>query len=85
MPVPTNRVDASEASTRTIQRRVQQVRTLRDHLGVGLEQELRALPMGERQELLKEVALPIQIPPDHCLAMKANLSISWNKLRTLRR
>ena len=77
--MPTNRVDASEASTRTIQRRVQQVRTLRDHLGVGLEQELRALPMGERQELLKEVALPIQIPPDHCL------SISWNKLRTLRR
>ncbi len=85
MPVPTNRVAGTEASKRTVQRRVQQVRSLRDHLGVGLEQELQALPMSERQELLKAVALPIHIPTDHCLAMKAKLAISWNKLRTLRR
>ncbi len=80
-----NRVATTEASSRTLQRRVLQVQNLWDMLGVGLEEELKALPKKERQKLLEGVALPIQIPPDHCLAIKANLSISWNKLRTLRR
>ena len=32
----------------------------------------------------QEVTLPIEIPLDHSLAIKANLSISWNKHHTLR-
>ncbi len=76
MPVSTTRVATSDASSRTVQRRVQQVKELRENLGVGLEEELRALPKNERQQLLREAALPIEIPSDHSLA--------WNKLRTLR-
>lgn len=38
-----------------------------------------------RKETLKALGLPISIPRDHLLAMKANLSFSWSQLRTLRR
>ena len=58
---------------------------MRDTLGVGLEEELKVLSNSERQQLLQEACLPIEIPAYHSLAMKANLSISWNKLHTLRR
>ena len=85
IPVSASRVATSEACSRTVHRRVQQVQNLRETLGVNLEEELRAVPKNERQDLLRGIALPIAIPPDHSLAMKANLSISWNKLRTLRR
>ena len=78
-------VSTSEACTRTVQRRVRQVQGLRETLGVGLEQELRVLSKCDRQKLLQEASLPIEIPADHSLAMKANLALSWNKLRTLRR
>ena len=77
-------VSTSEACPRTVQRRVRQVQGLRETLGVGLEQELRVLKC-DRQTLLQEASLPIEIPADHSLAIKANLALSWNKLRTLRR
>ena len=46
------RVATSEACSRIVQRRVQQVQSLRQILGVDLEGELRVLPKNERQELL---------------------------------
>ena len=52
---------------------------------VDLGEELRALPRKERGYLLKGATLPIEIPPEHSLAMKGNLALSWNKLRSLRR
>ena len=52
---------------------------------MDLVDEVKALPKAARQDLLNEASLPLEIPADHALAMKANLSISWNKLRTLRR
>jgi len=58
---------------------------VRGTLGIGLEDEVQALTRERRQELLKAVALPVEIPPEHALAIKVNLSISWNKLCTLRR
>ena len=61
------------------------MQNLHKTLGVNLEEQLRALPKNERQDLLRGIALLIEIPPDHSLAMKANLSVSWSKLRTLRR
>ena len=72
-------VSTSEACPRTVQHRVQQVQGLRETLGVGLVQELRVL-----SKLLQEASLPIEIPAHHSLAIKANLALSWNKLRTLR-
>lgn len=58
---------------------------VRGALSVDLAEEVRALPKTMRQKLLSEASLPLEIPADHALAMKANLSISWNKLRSLRR
>lgn len=65
--------------------RLVQVQKLRDTLGVSLEDEVRAMSKPERQQMLKEIALPVEIPVDHTLAIKSNLAISWNKLCTLRR
>ena len=64
---------------------VDEVLSRLEAVGLRLEKELRALPKNKRQDLLRDIALPIEIPPDHSLAMKANLSISWSNLHTLRR
>ena len=64
---------------------VDEVLSRLEAVGLRLEKELRALPKSKRQDLLRDIALPIEIPPDHSLAMKANLSISWSNLHTLRR
>lgn len=50
-----------------------------------LAAEIRHLSKAEREDLLREVSLPVVIPPSHALAMKADLEIPWNKLRKLRR
>ena len=85
MPVHSKRVATAEASSKTVQRRLQQLRGTRSALRIELEDEMRALPKERRQQLLQEVGLPLEIPAEHALAMKATLSISWNKLRILRR
>ena len=36
-----------------------------------------------REAILGEASLPIQIPLDHGLAMKSDLQLSWNKMRTI--
>ena len=85
MPVSSGSTLAAEACPRTVRRRMHQVQSLRDALGVSIEDEVNTLSKGEREQLLKDIALPVAIPLDHSLAIKSNLSISWNKLRTLRR
>lgn len=85
MPVSSAMVDSSEASRKTIKRRLQQVEETRQTVGIGLEEEIKALPKDRRQQLLKDVGLPLDIPAPHALAIKTTLAISWNKLRTLRR
>lgn len=47
-----------------------------------LQAEVRSL---SREELLGTAGLPIEIPTDQALAMKADLSLPWNKLRVVRR
>ena len=79
------RVPTEEASSKTIQRRAHTIKEVRGALAVDLVEEVRALPKARRHELLAEAGLPLEIPSNHALAIKANLSISWNKLRTLRR
>ena len=51
-------------------------------MGVRLQEEVKALSKEDRRVLLQEAALPIVVTTEHALA---TLSISWNKLRTLRR
>ena len=50
-----------------------------------LAAEIKSLSKAEREDLLQQACLPIVIPPEHALAMKADLGIPWNKLRILRR
>ena len=47
--------------------------------------EIKSLSNEERKELLGQVGLPVIIPTDHALAMKADLALPWTKLRVLRR
>ena len=46
-----------------------------------LASELNELPREEREKLIKP--LSIRISAEHSLAMKADLQIPWNKLRTI--
>ena len=85
--VATPRVSTEQASQRTVHRRVTAFLDMRGALSVDLADggEVNALPKDRstRCSCLKLVYhLRLQL---HALAMKANLSISWNKLRTVRR
>ena len=86
------RVPSSLATSKTVRRRSQQLTRVRAHVCGGemevqvqLQDELKSLSKKEREDLLKDASLPIEIPTEHALAMKADLAISWNKLRTVRR
>ena len=53
-----------------------------------LQHEVKALTKEDREAILDTAlgdAASIAIPADQVLAMKADLSITWNKLRALRR
>ncbi len=50
-----------------------------------LAAELHSLSQHDREDLLHQVQLPLVIPTEHALAMKADLAIPWTKLRILRR
>jgi len=50
-----------------------------------MEAEMKCLTKEERDQLLHQAQLPVVIPCDHALAIKADLGLPWNKLRILRR
>ena len=84
------RVPSSEASARTMKRRTENIGKVRSITSGGdnsaqLASEIKALSKAEREELLLEAQLPVVIPMDQALAMKADLGIPWNKFRVLRR
>ena len=83
-------VPSSEASKWTLKRRTEGMHRVRAITSGGdttvqVAAEVKSLSKEEREEILQEVQLPIMIPTDHALAMKADLAVPWNKLRTLRR
>lgn len=45
--------------------------------------EVKSLSKEEWPELFQHAQLPVVIPMEHALAMKSNLGLSWNKLRSL--
>ena len=80
----------SDASKRTVRRRSETLSKVREITSGGdttaqLAAEVKSLSKAEREELLQQAQLPILIPTNHALAMKADLGIPWNKLRILRR
>ncbi len=73
-----------------MQRRTDVMSTIREMTSGGdsssqLAAEIKHLSKEEREDLLSEASLPVTIPPNHALAMKADLGIPWKKLRILRR
>ncbi len=90
MQVPGCRIASGEASSRTVKRRAGVLETVREATSGGdstsqLAAEVNCLTKVQREELLQQVQLPLTIPVDHALAMKADLSIPWTKLSVLRR
>ena len=88
--VPACRVPTAEASRRTIEWRTEVLSTVRQIASGGdsttqFAAEIKSLSKTEREDLLKQAHLPVIIPADHALAIKADLGIPWNKLRILRR
>ena len=81
------------ASTRTLKRRSSEMEEVRELISKGsskeqLQSEITALNKTERQSLLDSVLATnarVAIPAEDILAMKADLSITWSKLRVLRR
>ena len=90
MPVSGSRTSSSEASRRTLKRRTDDISRVRDVTSGGessaqLQAEVRSLTKEQREQLLQKAQLPVVIPTNHALAMKADLSLPWNKLRIIRR
>lgn len=90
MPVRGCRVRSSEASKTTVSRRTKTLAEVRSSISGGdssvqLQSELRSLSKEEREEVLREANLPVVIPPDHALAIKADLALPWAKMRVISR
>ena len=90
MAVTKCRVKTSEASKKTIVHRTRSISQLRTYVSGGdvsvqMRSELQALSKNDREELLREANLPVQIPPDHALAMKADVALPWAKMRVISR
>ena len=84
--MPKATVPTSKASAE----RVQALHQLRNTIcgedsSSQMQEEICGLSKGEQQKFLKEANLTIDIPPEHGVAMKADLALPWNKLRILRR
>ena len=88
--VPACRKTSTEASQQTVLRRSHHLAQVGESISGGasiiqLQSEMRCLSKEERQEVLKNANLPIVIPTEHVLAMKADLSLPWAKLRVISR
>lgn len=79
------------ASTRTLKRRSLEIESVREVISKGssmeqLQYEIKTLSKQDRESLLESaISSPLVIPSAEVLAMKADLSVTWSKLRTLRR
>ena len=76
----------------TLRRRTSIISNVREAIAGGEEpakrqliDELRRTTPEERQDLLKKAGIVPTITHDEGLAMKADLSIPWNKIRHLRK
>ena len=86
------RMSSFEASQRTQRRRRDSLIGHRETISGGKEEaqgqlglEVRALPKQERQEILSKAGVRMEIDETQALAIKADLSIPWYRLRILRR
>ena len=87
------RVQSSVASSRTLKRRSDEIGAIRDIVSKGapsrqLQYEVKAQTKEEREAILDAATREtptIVIPAGDVIAMKADLSLAWSKLREMRR
>ena len=90
MAITQCRVPSSDASSKTLSRRSTQLGHLRKVISGGdvalqLQSEMKALSREEREEVLQSAHLPVVVPTNHALALKADLALPWAKLRVISR
>jgi hypothetical protein len=90
MVVPSGSAPSSKASQKTVYRRTKAISAFRavltaDDCASQLQREVKTLGKAERQELLKGAGITVDIPAEVALAMKAELSLPWARLRSVRR
>ena len=85
-------MSSSEASTRTKSRRRDNLSENRICLSGGVDDarkqlqfELRGVPKEDRQQLLAEAGMTVEIDATQALAIKADLAIPWYRIRILRK
>ena len=88
--MPGCRVPTADTSKNTVEHRSEVLSTLRQIFSGGdnstqLAVKIKSLSKEEREDLLQQAQLTVTILADHALAIKADLSIPWTKLRLLRR
>ena len=95
--VPKPRVSSEQATNKTRQTRSHEIAQFRRHVSgpgsssesIQLQHELKEMSCDERESLLLSLkgqqTCSTEVSADQILAMKATLSIPWNKLRTMRR
>lgn len=95
MQVPQARVATGKAASRTVRKRSHSLANVRLAVAAGdttaqLAHELHAERRADRAKLLEELRkadrdFHIRIPVRDSLALKADLNLPWNQLRTIRR
>ena len=90
MVVPNARVASSQASRKTLSRRTKLINEFRTIItandgGSQLQHEVRSLGKEARQELLRSAGISLEISPEAGLAMKADCSLPWLRLRKIQR
>ncbi len=90
--IPKPRKDSSSTTLMTLRRRSEILSSVRENVSGGtlpakrqLAHEVHRTTPEERQELLRKAKITPTVTEEEGLAMKADLSIPWSKLRHLRR
>ena len=85
MSVPKKRVSTAAVDaccSKTVQRRLSIVREVRSGIGLDLEEEIQAMPKRKEKRTPPRQSTGRSLT---CYQVQFVLSISWNKLRKLRR
>ena len=90
MHVTNSKRPISKASSKTLRRYRKQVQKVRhvltsDDPTILLREEIRSLSKNEKNNLLKDAGITLDISPEQGLAIKADLTLPWNNIRMIRR
>ena len=90
MAITQCRVSSTQVSDKTLSRRSSLLSQLREVISGGestaqMQSDLSRMTKAEREEVLRGAQLPVVIPTEHALALKADLALTWGKCRAISR